>query len=170
MATNMSWIDTVLLLALLLFALWSVLTRTLLKSAVGLALASVLLTVLMFQLQAPLAAVFELSVCAGLITVIFISTISLTRPQTQEDLKAMKKRRFKKYWALPVILAILSIDFVCYLKPLMATLPAPEAPGTDVKQVLWNLRPVDILGQLIVLLAGVFGVVVFFKDKGPEKP
>lgn len=32
------------------------------------------------MLKAPIAAMFELSVCTGLITVIFISVISLTNP------------------------------------------------------------------------------------------
>jgi hypothetical protein len=31
--------------------------------------------------------------------------------------------------------------------------------------VLWGLRHLDLFGQIIVLLAGAFGVVIFFKEK-----
>jgi NADH-quinone oxidoreductase subunit J len=50
-----------------------------LKAAICLGVASALLGVLFFVLNAPYAAVFELSICAGLITVLFVSTISLTK-------------------------------------------------------------------------------------------
>jgi multisubunit Na+/H+ antiporter MnhB subunit len=35
----------------------------------------------------------------------------------------------------------------------------------DVRNILWNLRHADVLGQIIVLLAGAFSVVVFFKEE-----
>jgi len=34
----------------------------------------------------------------------------------------------------------------------------------NVANVLWNLRQVDLLGQAIILLVGVFGIVVLFKE------
>ena len=81
MITTIHW---VLLGALVVSATWTVMTARLLRSAVGLAITSAILTILMFQLASPLAAVFELSVCAGLISAIFISTISLTQRVTAE--------------------------------------------------------------------------------------
>ena len=46
------------------------------------------LAILMFRLTRPSAAVFELSVCAGLIPVIFISAISLTQRLKRDEAKA----------------------------------------------------------------------------------
>ena len=60
--------------------LWSRIT-----AAICLALTSVSLAVILFILHAPWAALFELSVCAGLVTVIFASTISMTREYRQPD-------------------------------------------------------------------------------------
>ena len=76
---------------LLLAGVWAVMTLNLLKSAIGLAVTSAILSLLLFLMDAPLAGVFELSVCAGLITVVFISVISLTKPLTSaESSKRMK--------------------------------------------------------------------------------
>lgn len=157
--------NLMLLTAMLLAALWAVFTRTLLKSAIALALASVLLTVIMFQLKSPLAAVFELSVCAGLITVVFVSTISLTQPQSDAQVLAHAGQRLRRYWFLPVLLALVVVGLDCAHLPLDFTPPTPEEAGLDVRNVLWNMRPTDLLGQVIIILAGVFGVVVLFKEK-----
>lgn len=156
----------VLLLVLLVIAgLWTVLVPNLLMSAIWLALTSVILTVLMFQLNAPLAAVFELSVCAGLITVIFVSAISLTKPLTKEEDVARVKARLKRYVFLPVILAAVgwglwAVPFSFDFKPNIPTLV------NNVRDVIWQLRRFDLIGQLAIILTGIFGVVVLFKTLG----
>ena len=52
--------------------------KDLLQSAILLGMGSASLGVVFFLASAPIAAVFELVVCAGLITVLFISAIALT--------------------------------------------------------------------------------------------
>jgi ethanolamine transporter EutH len=53
-------------------------------------------------------------------------------------------------------------------------MPVQAITGEGVREVLWNQRHLDLLGQIAVLLAGAFGVVVLFKgfetrvDKGIE--
>ena len=71
------FLEILILILLVVAALWTVMTRSLLRSAIGLALTSAILTLAIFRMNASLAAVFELSVCAGLIPVLFISVISL---------------------------------------------------------------------------------------------
>ena len=39
-----------------------------------------------------------------------------------------------------------------------------KAAQSDVRDVLWNSRQLDIFGQIVVLLAGVFGIVLLFKE------
>jgi NADH-quinone oxidoreductase subunit J len=117
----------------------------------------------MFKLNSPLAAVFELSICAGLITVIFISTISFVKPLTQQEVTEFRKKRFKKYIFLPVALALAGLAVSVVIKPLSFNLPE-IIQETSVRNVIWNLRQVDLLGQVIILLVGVFGIVVLFKD------
>ncbi len=152
-----------LLILLILAALMVVFSSRLLIAAISLAVTSIMVTLLMFWLNSPIAAVFELSICAGLITVIFITTISFVKPVEQEDLVENRKRRIKKYVALPVILIIVWFAVSFLIKPLVLALPA-IAPETNVANVLWNLRQVDLLGQAIILLVGVFGIVVLFKE------
>jgi len=156
--------NMVLLMALLVAGIWTVMTSDLLRSAIGLAVTSVILTLVLFHLGGPLAAVFELSVCAGLITVVFISTISLTKPKTLEVRQAYRLRRMMRFVFLPMLLAIVGwyvSEAHVHLEQKAAPLPA----SVDVRYALWALRRLDLVGQILIVLAGVFGVVVLFKTR-----
>ncbi|MBU4198901.1 MAG: NADH-quinone oxidoreductase subunit J [Verrucomicrobia bacterium] len=157
-----------LLMLLLLAGVWTVMTLNLLKSAIGLAITSVLLTLLLFLLDAPLAGVFELSVCAGLITVVFISAISLTKPLTGPEASERDRSRVKRFFFLPILIA--GAAWVLYALGLRLDSPLPPAIAEmDVRQVLWNVRRLDLVGQILIILAGVFGVVILFKDRSDKK-
>lgn len=159
-------LDIVLLAAVILSALWTVMTVRLIRSVVGLALTSAILSIILYRLDSPFAAVFELSVCSGLISVIFITTVSFTARVSKEKLASRQKERMVKFWYLPVVLAAAALFLIRHLKaPSIAAFPVPSA---DVRSLLWNVRHLDILGQVVVLLAGVFGVVVFFKETKNE--
>lgn len=153
----------ILLIILIVVALMVVFSSRLLMAAISLALTSIMITILMFKLNSPLAAVFELSICAGLITVIFITTISFVKPSTQEELIESRKIRLKKYIYLPVLVALVGYLVSVVIKPISLKLPE-IIQETNVRNVLWDLRQVDLLGQAIVLLIGVFGIVVLFKE------
>jgi NADH-quinone oxidoreductase subunit J len=156
--------NTMLLFLLVGAALWTIMVRSLLRCGIGLAVTSVLLAIIIFRLNAPLAAMFELSVCAGLISVLFISTISLTHPLTKEEKAWHTKERMVRFWYLPVIVVIVGLVLSLVTFKTAISLPAPEAEK-DVRTVLWNIRQVDLVGQIIILLAGVFAVVILFKEK-----
>ena len=153
-----------ILILLVLAALWTVMTRSLLRSAMGLALTSAILTIVMFRMRAPLAGVFELSVCAGLIPVLFVSVISLTQPLTYKEIIEHMKVRLKRFWALPLIVVILGIVLAFVSVKVKANVPLP-ANQTNVRLLLWHSRQFDLLGQIIILFSGVFGVVVLFKER-----
>lgn len=161
-------IDIVILACLVLSAAWAVLSPRLLRAVIGLALASICVTLALFRLEAPLAGVFELSVCAGLISAVFISTISLSALETEASVAEARKERIRRYWYLPPALLFLGVGLTQIVLPNMPELPLS---GADVREVLWSERHLDLLGQITVLLAGAFGVVVLFKDsrKGSGK-
>ena len=164
---NMS-LDLILLFALILAALWTVMTVRLIRSIVGLALTSAILSVIMYRLHSPLAAVFELSVCSGLISVIFITTVSFTQRISKEGLDTRRKERFVRFWYLPFILIVAGLLLSRYLWTPQFSLPALEpAKELDARNLLWHFRHLDLLGQVVVLLAGALGVVVLFKE--PKK-
>jgi NADH-quinone oxidoreductase subunit J len=160
-------VTTILLFLLLVSALWTVMARSLLRSALGLALTSIVLTIVMFRLNSPLAAGFELSVCAGLISVLFVSTISLTQPLSQDDVLRHMRERMARFWVLPLLIVAVGIALVLMKTTPSVHLPAPEEVQ-DVRVVMWHLRPVDIVGQIIILLTGAFGVVIFFKERAKK--
>ena len=67
-----------LVAVILASAIAAVLSQNLLRAAVALGVGSAALATLFFMLNAPYAGSFELSVGAGLISVLFIIAISLT--------------------------------------------------------------------------------------------
>ena len=156
-------INIILGIALVLAAMWTVMTVRLLRAVIGLAITSVILTIIMFKLNSPLAAVFELSVCAGLISAIFISCISLTQRLSEEQAAVRQKERFSKFWLLPILLVLTGI--VLYQIHIPMDLHLQTAPNeNDVRNIIWNVRHLDLIGQIVILLAGAFGVVALFKD------
>ena len=158
-------INMALLIATTVAALWTVMGRSLLKATIGLAITSGLISVIIFRLNSPLAAVFELSVCTGLITAIFVSTISLTKPLTHKEILQASRDRFKRYVYLPVIL--LAIGLALVMLKVRQDFAMASAPGIyeDVRTVLWDSRRLDLIGQVIILIAGAMGVVMLFEER-----
>jgi NADH:ubiquinone oxidoreductase subunit 6 (subunit J) len=156
----------VLIALIVVFALLAVLLTDLLRSAISLALASVCLSIVFFQLHVPYAAALELSVCAGLVMVLLVSAIGLTRrtPPEQEE-------RGKSAVVIIPILALLAvavIDIAAFTAlsrqavPVIAYRPIPAS----FSETLWQTRWVDIRGQLGIVLAGVFAVLALFRKEG----
>jgi NADH-quinone oxidoreductase subunit J len=155
---------TLILLGLIVFtALWTVQT-TLLRAAIGLAFVSVVLTLLMFEMGAPLAAVFELSVCAGLITVIFVSTISLTKRQKPVEAAASLRSHARRFRPAVIFAAAAALPLLLG-KPLLDGISHPPPALETVREVLWGARRMDLLGQLVMIFVGVFGVVILFREE-----
>jgi NADH-quinone oxidoreductase subunit J len=159
--------DFLLVGLLVLAALLTVMAARLLRAAIGLVVTSALLTALMFRLDSPMAGVFELSVCAGLIPAILITTIGMTQRLTAETLSERRKEGLRRFWYLPVIVILAGIALSQLPMP-TGLAPAVVPPGPDVRQVLWGERHADLLGQIVVLLGGVFGVVVLVMEAERE--
>jgi len=159
-------VDILILVVLVLAALFTVMTAQVIRSVIGLAVASALVSLMLFRMHAPLAAVFELSVGAGLIPAIFLSVIGITKRLTPEALSQKKKEKLRLYWALPIIVIFVGVVLTRVELP---SLPVPSVQPAvgDVKTILWNLRHLDLLGQIFILLGGAFGVVVLVKELEP---
>ncbi len=161
----------VLLLSLaVICSVFAVVRTRVIRAAIMLAALSVIVTLILFLLKSPLAAVFELSVCAGLITVIFISVISLTNPLSQDERSEARESMFKKFILLPVIVIVCAAAFYLLTENIgFIPLPAEVTEEVPSKIALWGFRQIDLIGQIIIILAGVLGIVVLFKDtKGDD--
>ena len=78
--------DGLVIAALIVVAVCGVLAvhlRDILRAAIALAVLSAVLAAIFFKLGAPYAGAFELSVCAGLITVLFVAAISSVRTRQE---------------------------------------------------------------------------------------
>ena len=149
---------------LLIPAILAVMAADLIRSVMALIIGSVGLTLILFQLNAPIAGIFELSVGAGLITVLFILAISLIRPLTKEELTERKKQHYQRFYVLPIIILVLAIILFLNKEQWFNITPGKLIPETaDVGHILWGLRGLDLIGQISILLVGVFGVVALFK-------
>lgn len=159
----------ILLGLLVLSAVVAVTLRSLLKSAIALAAMSVVLTIIMFALGSPLAAVFELSVCAGLITAVFVSAISMTGVMSRETVVEKRKQRRKRFIFLPVILVLIAAGLILSWPSLQLSIAHISAQDLSVQSEIWNIRQLDMLGQIIIIIAGVLGVAVLFKERGEKE-
>jgi NADH-quinone oxidoreductase subunit J len=167
MAVNMNMTILILLLAgMVVSAAICVMIRNLIHAAIMLAITSAILSIAMFVLNAPLAAVFELSVCSGLITVIFISAITMTTTHTKEELAAKAKARRRRFALLPVVLIAVFVLLCAVIWPHVdnSLKAGITQAGAKVQDIIWNKRQIDILGQIVIILIGVFAVVIFFKE------
>jgi NADH-quinone oxidoreductase subunit J len=154
-------LQTALLIGMVLFAVLAILLKDVLRSAIALAVASLLLGIVFFRMGAPYAGVFEISVVAGLITVLFILTIALTRKGDE-----VRESRLAN-WVFPLAVVAFVVIDALVMKGLIGKVPALAA-GAETGtfgDVLWKGRTLDLVGQIAVILAGVFAVLALFRKR-----
>lgn len=153
-----------LIVTLLIPMILAVFAADLIRSVIALLVGSVGLTLILFNLGSPIAGIFELSVGAGLISVLFILSISLIRPLTKETKTERQKKHYRRFFVLPFIILILAVLFYLNREQWMSAFTLNSLQdNTTVGNVLWETRGLDLIGQVGILLVGVFGVVVLFK-------
>ncbi len=160
----MAALDIVLLSGLVLASALAVLAKDLIKAAIALAVSSLFLGLVFFRMKAAYAGVFEISVVAGLITVLFILTIALTRTDGEVKESKAAVRIFPVFF-----IALIAVDALVMkgLTAKIAALPAAAESGT-FGDVLWKQRTFDLIGQLAVILSGVFAVLALFRKRDKD--
>jgi uncharacterized MnhB-related membrane protein len=135
--------------------------RRLLSSALWLAGASALVALAIYLLGAPEVAVIELSVGAGLVTVLFVFAINLTGDEAIPTQASVP--RPLAWGMIAVALGLLAwLDI-----PRALIVPAPLASG--FADAVWQQRGLDVLLQVALIFAGVLGVLGLLSEAG-EKP
>lgn len=133
-------------------AVLSILSRRLLISAVWLALTSALVAVMIYMLGAPHIAVIELSVGAGLVTVLFVFAINIAGEDTTR-LKSLVPKPI----AISCIIVALALGMLLVLKSTSGVQLFGIAAGESA--ILWENRYIDFLLQIVLIFAGVLGVI-----------
>ena len=100
------------------------------------------------------------SVCSGLVTVIFISAVSLSNGDRQAS--APEKRAH----LLPIILVAIGavLMIVAGLTKFSLNAPGQAAIAQGFENVFWETRQADLFGQMVAIIAGASAIVVFFKE------
>jgi len=146
---------------LLVCAVQAVVAQRLLHSALWLAGVSALVALEMYLLGAPEVAVIELSVGAGLVTVLFVFAINIAGEEAVTALPIVPK---PLAW-------ILVAGFVFAFGWLSLDMLWMEVPGVEplyFKTVLWENRLLDVLLQIVLMFAGVLGVLGLLADIHPS--
>jgi NADH:ubiquinone oxidoreductase subunit 6 (subunit J) len=137
--------------AAMIFALQAIRSRRLIVSALWLAGTSALLSLTFYLLGAQLVAVIELSVGAGLVTVLFVFAISISGEDSTE-LRAI----------VPNILSG-TLVLVCAFLLGWLSLPVSNEVQTvaepALSQMIWETRGLDVLVQVVLIFAGVLGLL-----------
>lgn len=130
----------------------------LLTSALWLAGTSALVSLAIYLLGAPEVAAIELSVGAGLVTVLFVFAINLTGKEAIDERSLIPK---PLAWGL-IALSIGSLVFLM-LPGIVAQFP--QKPEPDLVDVLWGTRRLDLFLQIAMIFSGVLGVLGLLGSK-----
>jgi len=84
MSLDMTLVGMILIIATVLFIILAIELEELVKATIALGISSALLAAVFYLLNAPYAAVFELSVAAGLITILLLSSIGMIEKEAKQ--------------------------------------------------------------------------------------
>ncbi len=146
---------------LLVCAVQAVVAQRLLHSALWLAGASALVALEMYLLGAPEVAVIELSVGAGLVTVLFVFAINIAGEEAMSALPVVPR---PLAWVLVACFLILFGWMTLEILAMQVPTLAPQY----FKTVLWENRLLDVLLQIVLMFAGVLGVLGLLADIHPS--
>jgi uncharacterized MnhB-related membrane protein len=135
--------------------------RRLMAVTIWLAAVSALTATLLYTLGAHEVAVMELSVGAGLVTVLFVFAFSIVGEETFDKTTIIPRALA---W-LVVILLVLLLGWMAL--PLAPALTGAQAAGAQESfgSVLWEQRGLDVLIQVALIFAGVIGLIGLLSEK-----
>ncbi len=145
-----------LVVAVVLCAFLAMQAKRLLSSALWLAGCSAFVSILFYLMGAAQLAVIELSVGAGLVTVLFVLAISVAGEDPIE-LKSMIRKPIA--WALVLIpIGLLALMI------LPSIVVAPTTGEPSFAEVMWQQRGLDALVQSGLIFAAVVGLLGLLSD------
>ena len=144
-----------------LCAVMAVSVKRLLVSALWLAGASALTALLLYMLGAPEIAAIELSVGAGLVTVLFVFAINIAGEEP------MERKSLVPRWLAGLVILV-AIGLLAFMNLPRLNLGLPELSDTSFMLNFWMNRELDMLLQLVLIFAGVLAVVGLLSDDKPK--
>jgi uncharacterized MnhB-related membrane protein len=151
--------------ASMLCAFMALRSARLLVSALWLAGASALIALLLYELGAHEIAVVELSVGAGLVTILFVFAISVAGDE-QMDASTVIPRPVAI--ALVVVAAVL-LAWFALRQPELVVDKGVAGTAAGFAEALWQQRGLDVLVQIVLIFGGVLGVLGLLADAKTTK-
>jgi NADH:ubiquinone oxidoreductase subunit 6 (subunit J) len=148
-----------LALGMLSCAILAVRASRLVVSSLWLAALSALLAVLIYAMGASRVAVIELSVGAGLVTVLLVFVVGIAGDEAAAGRPLIP--RFVS-WGLGLAVLVLLGWFTV---PLVAAPPPASEPS--LASLLWEGRALDVLIQVVLIFCGVMGVLGLLSEAVP---
>lgn len=144
-------LNLLLIFLAILCAYQAIRAPRLIRSALWLAGVSALCAILLYRMGAYQVAVIELSVGAGLVTILFVFAIAIAG----EDAMGARPVVPRSLSLLLVLLVVAALGWMV----LPAGESAPAVAEMDFATVLWEQRGLDTLVQVGLIFAGVLGVL-----------
>jgi NADH:ubiquinone oxidoreductase subunit 6 (subunit J) len=148
----------VLLIAAVVCALMALRTPKLLVSALWLAGTSALTALLLYLMGAQTIAVVELSVGAGLVTILFVFAISVAGDESLDVRTVIPKPLAIGL----VVVAVVALGWLLLLQP--AVNGGAGSASSQLTDTLWQQRGLDVLLQIVLIFGGVMGVLGLLAD------
>ena len=160
-------VHLILVVAIIFSAYSAMRAAHLINVTIWLAVTSALTAVLLYLLGAPEVAVIELSVGAGLVTVLFVFAFSITG-ETTVDEKTLLPRWLVWVLVLAVVLVLGWLILPVRGEPILAIRTGlPMAIEPDFGHMLWQQRGLDVVVQMVLIFAGVMGLLGLLSTSGP---
>jgi uncharacterized MnhB-related membrane protein len=136
-------------------------SKRILTGTIYLACISALVSAVLYKLGATQVAVMELSVGAGLVTVLLVYALSVVGDDALDPASVIPKPL-----ALGLVgLAVLLLGWMSF--------PALQAGikvgSVDLALVLWKDRVLDVWIQIVLIFSGVLGVLGLLSEQAPGK-
>ena len=152
----------IILIGILICAFQAIRSERLLVAALWLAGTSALVAIMMYLLGAYQIAVIELSVGAGLVTVLFVFAINIAGDELIPALAIIPK-------PLAWISVIVAVGLLGWQILPMFDLSLGTLQGAGFQEMLWSGRKVDLYLQTALIFAGVLSMVALLSEDSPQK-
>lgn len=147
-----------LIIAQLFCAYRAIVAKRILSSALYLAGTSAIVSTILYQLGAYQVAVIELSVGAGLVTVLLVYAVSVVGDDALDAVSVIPR---PLAFVLVAAIAIL-LSWMAY--PLIQFNGTPDGTS-DLSHVLWQQRVLDVYIQIALIFSGVLGVLGLLSEQ-----
>lgn len=151
----------------LICAFLAVREKHLLISALWLALTSALVALLMYLMGALEVAVVELSVGAGLVTVLFVFAINIAGDETEVKTPVIPRPLAWGVIVVGVALLAWMIIPALQVEKFITQMAFPSGSIDDFRSMVWQERSLDTLLQVVLIFSGVMAVLGLLGSK-PE--